>query len=82
MYVEYEKRLNENEEKVKEKIAQQVERMGGGREETILQDKGLDNELWYKRVKEGVGRSKVDDAIKKQLDKLNKFKQANPNATA
>ena len=61
-------------------IAQQVKKMDGGGEETILQDKGLDNDLWYRRVKEGVSKSKVDDAIKKQLDRLNRYKYDHANA--
>jgi hypothetical protein len=39
----------------------------------------LDNDLWYKKVKEGDNKGlsqnrKVDDAINKQLEKLKSFK--------
>jgi hypothetical protein len=45
-----------------------VKKLGHLREETVLRDRGIDEEIWYKRVRSGVGKSgKVDEAISKQL---------------
>ena len=60
----------------------QVQKLGNQWEETVLRDRGLDDELWYKRVRSGIGKNgKVDDAITKQLEKLNKFKAAQSSHT-
>lgn len=46
-------------------------------EDNMLQDNGMDPQIWYKRVKgSNAGSSKkVDDAIMRQLTKLNDFKR-------
>jgi hypothetical protein len=60
---------------VKGQLEGQVQKLGNQREETILRDRGIDDELWYKRVRSGMGKNgKVDEAISKQLEKLNRFK--------
>ena len=53
---------------MKGQLEGQVQKLGSRGEETVLRDRGLDDELWYKRVRSGIGiYGKVDDAISKQL---------------
>lgn len=66
--MEYEKVLNENEERIKSQLEGQVKKLGNQQEETVLRDRGIDDEIWYKRIRSGIGKSgKVDEAISKQL---------------
>ena len=57
-------------------ISKLDDREGDG---TVLRDNGLDPDIYYKRVKHSNPlkvSSKVDSAIKRQLDKLTSFKQS------
>lgn len=54
-------------------------------EDNILKDNGLDPDIWYKRVKGGSTlkvSNKVDEAILKQLAKLNQFKASSSEGFA
>ena len=51
MYVEFEKKISENEEFVMNKLRNEVDRFNQHKKDEILHETGLEKELWYRRAK-------------------------------
>ena len=51
MYVQFEKKISENEEMFVNKLKREVDKFNFHNKDEILHETGLEKELWYRRAK-------------------------------